>query len=232
METRAGNGGVVFYVVVSIAAVTVGTVSVVALVRMLPARVVVPRGGRRAWVVGLAMIAAGAVFFVVGAMDVEGADLGEGLEIASVVRGLGGGLAATGYAVAFMLTTALLLGLVDPERSARTLVRTALAAVPLLAALTTLTALFDREEWKESTIGPFMGSLFFFTVPASLAAALLARSVRESPEPQSPGVGRLREHGDPPRVSSTSRGAATAARAPRRHRAASGSASAPSARRT
>lgn len=216
-----------FYVVVSIAAVTVGAVSVVAFARVLPTRVVVPRGGRRAWVAGLAMIAAGAVFFVVGAIDVEGADVGEGLEIAAVVRGLGGGFAATGYAVTFALIGVLLLGLVDPRRSARVLVRTALAAVPLLAALTTLTALFDREGWKESTIGPFMGSLFFFTVPASLAAALLARAVREPPgrdrlEPPSPGVGRLREHGDPHRVSSTSRGAATAARAPRRHRAASG----------
>lgn len=215
------------YVVVSISAVTVGIVSVVALARALPTRVAVPRGGRHAWVAGLAMLAAGAGFFVVGAIDVEGADVGEGLEIASVVRDLGGGYAATGYAVAFALIAVLLLGLVDPERSARVLVRTALAAVPLLAALTTLTALFDREEWKESTIGPFMGSLFFFTVPASLAAWLLARAVREHPErdrpePPSPGVGRPREHGDPHRVSSASRGAATAARTPRRHRAASG----------
>lgn len=168
-----------FYAVVPLVVALTGAWVVLLLIRSGPTRHEVAAGARRSWIAGLTLLAVGACFFVVGALDVPGADLGEDLEFSAVVDHLGGGVAATGYALAFALVAFLLLGLFDPGRSGRLLVRAGLAATPLMAVPTTLTALFDRDEWKDSSIGPFMGCVFFVTLPACLVGLLLGRAGHE-----------------------------------------------------
>ncbi|HXH97603.1 MAG TPA: hypothetical protein VNH40_10385 [Gaiellaceae bacterium] len=123
---------------------------------------------------GLVLLGLGAVFFVVAAIDPPGADLGEDLRVGAVVDDLGGGFVLTGYALALLLVSLLLLGAADSLRSGRLLTRLGIAAMPFMGALTVLNVLFDRGEWQSSNVGPFMGSLVFFTLPALLTGALLA----------------------------------------------------------
>lgn len=164
------------YATVSVAAGAVAVWLLVVFVRAWPHRELVVREGRRSWIAGLLLLSLGAVFFVVAEIDPPGADLGEDLEFGAVVDGLGGDVSATGYALASMLLAFLLLGTIDPARSGRLLVRTTIAAVPFVATLTVLTALFDRSEWHDSSIGPVVGCLFFLTLPACAAGALLVRA--------------------------------------------------------
>jgi hypothetical protein len=131
---------------------------------------------RRPWLTGLGLVALGAAFFAVAAVDPPGFDLGEGLDLGALVDSMGGGYAVTGFAIALMLTAFFLLALVDPARSGRLLGRVGLAAVPFVALLTVLTALFDRDVWREETVGPLAASIFAFTLPALLAGSLLQRA--------------------------------------------------------
>lgn len=128
---------------------------------------------RRSWIWGLLLLALGAVFYLVGAIDPPGADLGEDLEFGAVVDGLGGGFVATGYALSAMLAAFLLLGAVDPGRAGRLLVRIGIGAVPFVAVLTASTIVFDRSEWREGNIGPLAGCLVFLSIPTWAAGTLL-----------------------------------------------------------
>lgn len=135
-----------------------------------------PARPRRPWLVGLGLVGLGAVFFVLAAIDPPGFDLGADLELSALVDAMGGGLGATGFAVGLMLAALLLLGLVDSARSGRVLVRVALLAVPLMALATVLTALLDRDEWRDGSIGPLVATIVVFTLPALLAGSLLQRA--------------------------------------------------------
>ena len=164
----------VLYVTVFVGALAVATLVLIEFARKWPRRGDVESRG--AWIAGLSLLAVGAVFFIVAAIDLPGFDLGEDLEFGDTVDSLGGGFVATGYAIAAMLLTFLLLGVADSARSGGLLTRVGVAAVPFMAALTVLTALFDRDEWRDSNIGPLVGAIAFFTLPALLAGWLLARS--------------------------------------------------------
>lgn len=139
-------------------------------------------GTRAAWIAGLALLGVGAAVFLSGGLDVAGADLGGDLEFSSVVDSLGGDPAVTGSVIAGLLVALLVLGVLAPARSGMLLQRLGVAALPLMAALTILTVLLERGEWRDSTIGPFMAGLFFFALPAFLTGALLRHAGREARE--------------------------------------------------
>lgn len=163
-----------FYVTVSAGALGVAIWVLIEFARKWSRRAVLESRG--SWIAGLVLLAVGAVFFIVAAIDPPGFDLGEDLEFGDVVDSLGGGFVATGYAIAALLLPFLLLGVIDPARSGRLLTRVGVAAVPFMATLTVLTALFDRDEWRDSNIGPLVGAIVFFTLPTLLAGWLLVRS--------------------------------------------------------
>ncbi len=168
------------YAAVSLAAAGVAIWALALFVRAWPDRGSTTIESRRSWIAGLVLLALGAVFYLVGAIDPPGADLGEDLEFGAVVDGLGGGFVATGYALAAMLAAFLPLGAVDPTRAGRLLVRVGIGAVPFVAVLTALTIAFDRSEWNETNIGPLVGCMAFFSLPAWAAGSLLLHAAPPS----------------------------------------------------
>ena len=167
------GGYEVFYATISFVAAAIAAWVLVLFARARSDPDVAAIESRRSWICGLVLLALGAVFYLVGAINPPGADLGEDLEFRTVVDGLGGGFVATGYALGAMLAAFLLLGAVDPTRAGRLLVRVGIGAVPLAAVLTALTIAFDRSEWNETNIGPLVGCMVFFSLPAWATGSLL-----------------------------------------------------------
>jgi hypothetical protein len=83
-----------------------------------------------------------------------------------------------GYPGAALLGALILLTAVQPARAGALLRVGAALLVPLLAVLTALTYVFEPSEWREAGIGPLVGGVLFFAIPA-LIVARVARMAGE-----------------------------------------------------
>ena len=117
---------------------------------------------------------------------------------------------------AALLVALILLTAVQPTRAGRLLRVGAALMVPLLVTLTALTYVFERSEWREASIGPLVGGVLFFAIPALIVgrvarmAGELADARRRSDgtdrSPQRAGVlapSRQRERGALDPIAST-----------------------------
>jgi hypothetical protein len=117
----------------------------------------VPQHQARAyWIAGLVLLAVGAAFFVAATVSPN----------EDLAPGIGGPFVA-----AFLVATGILAA-TRPLRASRVLMGAAVAAPVVMAAVTVLTFLFEKAEWRYSAVAPLLVTFVLFTLPALVSSVM------------------------------------------------------------